>query len=93
MSIQGVYNHNELNEHSQNTSDSFILKAMEEEFGYVAAHAILWHVSYTTMKSMAEILSDYDTFSRILKEVYTEAVAKTEILDRLLSFGLIEKII
>ncbi len=42
---------------------------------------------------MAEILSDYDTFSRILKEVYTEAVAKTEILNRLLSFGLIEKII
>ena len=93
MSIQRVFNHNELNEHSQNSNDSFILKAMEQEFGYVASHAILWHVSQTTMKSMAEILSDYDTFSRILKEVYTEAVAKTEILDRLLSFGLIEKII
>ncbi len=93
MSIQIVSNHNELNEHSQNLKDNFILKVMKEEFGYVAAHAILWHVSYTSMKSMAEILSDYDTFSRILKEVYTEAVAKTEILDRLLSFGLIEKII
>ncbi len=93
MSIQIVSNHNELNEHSQNLKDNFILNVMKEEFGYVAAHAILWHVSYTSMKSMAEILSDYDTFSRILKEVYTEAVAKTEILDRLLSFGLIEKII
>ncbi len=93
MSIQIVSNHSELNEHSQNLKDNFILKVMKEEFGYVAAHAILWHVSYTSMKSMAEILSDYDTFSRILKEVYTEAVAKTEILDRLLSFGLIEKII
>jgi len=93
MSIQIVSNHNELNEHSQNLKDNFILKVMKEEFGYVAAHAILWHVSYTSMKSLAEILSDYDTFSRILKEVYTEAVAKTEILDRLLSFGLIEKII
>ncbi len=93
MSIQIVSNHNELNEHSQNLKDNFILKVMKEEFGYVAAHAILWHVSYTSMKSMVEILSDYDTFSRILKEVYTEAVAKTEILDRLLSFGLIEKII
>ncbi len=80
MAIQTVSNHNELNEHSQNTSDGLILKAMEQEFGYVAAHAILWHVSYTSIKSMAEILSDYDTFSRILKEVYTEAVAKTEIL-------------
>ena len=43
MSIQSVYNHNESNEHSQNPKDSFILKAMEEEFGYAAAHAILWH--------------------------------------------------
>jgi len=54
---------------------------------------ILSHVSKTAMKSMAEILSDYDTFSRILKEVYTEAIAETEILDRLSSFGLREKII
>ncbi len=93
MSIQSVYNHNESNEHSQNPKDSFILKVMEEEFGYVAAHAILSHVSHTTMKSMAEILSNYDTFSRILKEVYTEGVAETEILDRLSSFGLSQKII
>ncbi len=88
MAIQRVSNHNELNEHSQNPKGSFILKAMEEEFGYIAAHAILSHVSHTTMKSMEEILSDYDTFSRILKEVYTEAVAETEILDRISSFGL-----
>ncbi len=93
MSIQRVFNHNELNEHSQNSNDSFILKAMEQEFGYVASHAILWHVSQTTMKSMAEILSDYDTFSRILKQVYTDGVAATEILDRLSSYGFREKII
>ncbi len=93
MSIQSVSNHNESNEHSQNLNDSFILKAMEQEFGYIAAQAILSHVSQTAMKSMAEILSDYDTFSRILKEVYTEAVAETEILDRLSSFGLSQKII
>ncbi len=93
MAIQKVSNHNELNEHSQNLKDSFIFKAMEEEFGYVATHAILSHVSQTTMKSIAEILSDYYTFSRILKEVYTEAVAETEILDRLSSFGLREKIV
>jgi len=91
MSIQSVSNHNESNEHSQNPKASFILKVMEEEFGCIAAHAILSHVSRTTMKSMAEILSDYDTFSRILKEVYTEAVAETEILDRLSSFGLRKK--
>ncbi len=93
MVFQIISNHNELNEQSQNLKDGFIFKAMEEEFGYVATHAILSHVSQTTMKSIAEILSDYDTFSRILKEVYTEAVAETEILDRLSSFGLREKII
>ncbi len=92
MSIQSVYNYNTSNEHSQDPKDSFILKVMEEEFGYIPAHAILSHVSHTTMKSMAEILTDYDTFSRILKEVYTEAVAETEILDRLSSFGLSQKI-
>ncbi len=92
MSIQRISKPNESNEHYQNTSDSLILKAMEEEFGYMAAYRILSHVSSTTMKSMTEILSDYDTFSRILKEVYTEAVAETEILDRLSSFGLSQKI-
>ncbi len=92
MAIQRVSNHNELNEHSQNPKDSFILEAMEEEFGYIATHAIISHVSHTTMKSVAEILSDYDTFSRILKQVYTESVAETEILDSLPSFGLREKI-
>jgi len=66
---------------------------MGEEFGYIATHAILSYVSHTTMKSIAEILSDYDTFSRILKEVYTGAVAEKEILDRLSSFGLRKKII
>ncbi len=92
MAIQRTSNHNESNEHSQNPRESFILKVMEEEFGYTAAHSILSHVSRTTMKSKSEILSDYDTFSRILKEVYTEAVAETEILDRLSSFGLSQKI-
>ncbi len=89
MAIQRVSNHNELNEHSQNPED--ILKAMEEEFGCIGAQAILSHVSQTAMKSMAEILSDYDTFSRILKKVYTEEVAEKEILDKLSSLGLREK--
>ncbi len=66
---------------------------MGEEFGYIATHAILSYVSRTTTKSMAEILSDYDTFSRSLKEVYTGGVAEKEILDRLSSFGLSQKII
>jgi len=83
MAIQRISKPIESNGHSQNPRDSFILKVMEEEFGYTAAHSILSHVSRTTMKSKSEILSDYDTFSRILKQVYTEGVAEKEILDRL----------
>ncbi len=88
MAIQSISKPIESNGHSQKPRDSFILKDMEEEFGYTAAHCILSHVSRTTMKSKSEILSDYDTFSRILKEVYTDRVAEKEILDRLSSFGL-----
>jgi len=83
MAIQRISKPDESNGHSQNPRDSFILKVMEEEFGYTAAHSILLHVSRTTMKSMEKILSDYDTFSKILKEVYTEGVAEKEILNRL----------
>ena len=44
------------------------------------------------MKSRAEIFSDYDTFSNIMKQVYTEEVAEKEILDRLSTFGMKQKI-
>ncbi len=84
---------NTSNEILQDFRDNLILKNMEQVFGCVSAHAILSRVSRTTMKSMVEILSDYDTFSRILKEVYTGGVAEKEILDRLSSFGLRKKII
>ena len=89
MAIQRISKPNESNGHSQNPKFSPILKAMGEEFGYMAAHAILSHISRNTMKSMAEILSsDYETFSRILNEVYTAGVAEKEILGRLSSYGL-----
>ncbi len=92
MAIQQISKPNESNDNSKNSEKSFILKVMEEEFGYTATHAILSHVSQTTMKSKSEILSDYVTFSKFLKQVYTEEVAEKEILDRLSTFGLSQKI-
>ncbi len=92
MAVQSTTNANEAREDFQILKESFILKVMVEEFGYTAAHSILSHVSHTTMKPKSEILSNYETFSRILKEVYTNEVAEKEILDRLSSFGLREKI-
>ena len=64
---------------------------MEQEFGNTATHSILSHVSRTTMKPKSEILSNFETFSKILKQVYTEEVAEREILDRLQNFGLNQK--
>ena len=92
MAIHRFPNPNELNEDSLNPKNNFMLKIMEEEFGFAAAHSILSYVSRTSMKPMVEILSDYDTFSRILKQVYTEEVAEKEILDRISCYGLRHKI-
>jgi len=93
MVIQRISKSKSFNKEFQNPKDSLILNVMEKEFGHAAAHAIISHVARTTMKSKAEILSDYDTFSRILKQVYTGGVAEKEILDRLSSYGFREKII
>ncbi|HSB50806.1 MAG TPA: hypothetical protein VLC72_05715 [Nitrosopumilaceae archaeon] len=90
MAVQPIAS-NQTREDFQNYRESFILKVMIEEFGFTATQSILSHVSRTTTKSKSEILSNYDTFSRILKQVYTEEVAEREILDRLSSFGLREK--
>jgi len=93
MANQRISKSKSFNKDFPNPKDSLILNVMEKEFGHTAAHAIISHVARTTMKSKAEILSDYDTFSRILKQVYTDGVAATEILDRLSSYGFREKII
>lgn len=92
MAIQRITNNSQSNDNSKNLEKSFILKVMEEEFGYTAAHSIISHVARTTMKSKAEIFADYDTFASILKQVYTEKVAEKEILERLSSFGLSQKV-
>jgi len=92
MAIQRITKNSQSNDNSKDSEKSFILKVMEEEFGYTAAHSIISHVARTAMKSRSEILSNYDTFSNILKQVYTEEVAEKEILDRLSSFGLSKKI-
>ena len=82
---------NHTSRQSQNLKDNFILKVMEKEFGYTAAHSIISHVSRTTMKSKTEILSDYDIFSNSMKQVYTKEVAEKEILYRLSTFGMRQK--
>ena len=68
--------YNTYNEILQDYRDSLILKNMEQVFGYVSAHAIINYVSRTIGMSRSEFLSNYETFSRIIKEFYGEDEGK-----------------
>lgn len=63
-------------------NDYPILKALESEFGYTATQSILTHITSTLGISKQKILSDYETFSKVVKQVYDDAGEKN-ILDKL----------
>ena len=67
---------------SQDYKDSPILKALEMELGYAATHSMLSHISSTLAMSKQEILSNYDTFSSVVRQVYGDAGEK-HVLDKL----------
>jgi len=52
--------------------NSVILKNMKFVYGIVAANAIINHVSQHVGKSRAEILSNFETFSKTMIQVYGE---------------------
>ncbi len=52
--------------------NSVILKNMELVYGVVSANAITNHVSQHVGKSRAEILSNFETFSKNIIQVYGE---------------------
>jgi len=67
---------NTSNENLENFRDSLILKNMEFVYGVLPASAILQYVSRHVGKSRLEILSNFETFSRIIKQVYGEVEGK-----------------
>ena len=67
---------NPSNDILQDFRDSLILKNMEEVFGYVSAHAIIKYVSQHVGKSRLDILSNFETFSKNIKQVYGEVEGK-----------------
>ena len=92
MAIQRFSNRIESNENYKNEISPFLI-AMGEEFGYVAAHHIFSHISRTLMIPIRDILfSDYEGFTRILNQVYTEEIAERDILSRLTRFRLKERL-
>jgi len=56
--------------------DSIILKNMELVYGVTPANAIINYVSRHIGKSRLDILSNFETFSRSIKEVYGEVEGK-----------------
>jgi len=64
------------NENLQDFSDSLILKNMELVYGVIPANAIIKYVSQHVGKSRLDILSNFETFSRIIKQVYGEIEGK-----------------
>ena len=63
-------------ENLQDFKDSSILKNMEQVYGVIPASAIMKYVSQHVGKSRLDILSNFETFSRIIKQVYGEVEGK-----------------
>ncbi len=73
---------NTSNENLQDFRDSLILKNMELVYGVIPANAKIKYVSLNVGKSRLDILSNFETFSRIIKQVYGEVEGK-EFLSKL----------
>jgi len=67
---------NTTSESLQDYRDSLILKNMELIYGVLPANAIMKYVSQHVGKSRLDILSDFETFSKIIKQVYGEVEGK-----------------
>ena len=73
---------NTSNENLQDFRDSLIFKNMEVVYGVIPAHAIIKYVSLKVGKSRSDILSNFETFSKNIKQVYGEVEGK-EFLSKL----------
>jgi len=67
---------NTTNENLENFSDSLILKNMEQVYGVIPANAIIKYVSQRVGKSRLDILSNFETFSKNIIQVYGEVEGK-----------------
>ena len=67
---------NTSNEILQDFRDSLIFKNMEVVYGVIPANAIIKYVSLKVGKSRLDILSNFETFSKNIKQVYGEVEGK-----------------
>ena len=55
-----------------NYKDSFVFRNMQIAYGTLAADAVLSHIATTIGKPRLEIVKNYQTFCKYVKEVYGE---------------------
>ncbi len=67
---------NTSNEILQDFRDSLILKNMEQVYGVIPANAIIKYVSQHVGKSRLDILSNFETFSKNIIQVYGDDEGK-----------------
>jgi len=67
---------NTSNEILKDFRDSLIFKNMELVYGVIPANAIIKYVSLNVGKSRLDILSNFETFSKNIKQVYGEVEGK-----------------
>ncbi|MCH7941435.1 MAG: hypothetical protein IH842_05720 [Thaumarchaeota archaeon] len=67
---------NTTNENLEDFSDSLILKNIELVYGVIPANVIIKYVSQHVGKSRSDILSNFETFSKNIKQVYGEVEGK-----------------
>ena len=69
-------------ENYQDYKESFILRSLVDKLGFTAAQSVMTHVCVTTGTSKSELFSNYETFSKLIKQVYGDAGQK-HVLDKL----------
>ncbi|MFQ5573730.1 MAG: hypothetical protein ACE5EJ_05725, partial [Nitrosopumilaceae archaeon] len=68
---------------SQENKERFLLKSLILALGFTAAQSVITYVCVTTGTPKSEFLSNYEIFSKLIKQVYGDAGQK-HVLDKLL---------
>lgn len=65
----------------QNYQQSFLFRSLVRILGFTAAQSVISYVCVTTGTSKSEFFSNYETFSKLLTQVYGDAGQK-QVLDK-----------
>lgn len=78
---QKIVRPNTPQKNEQNYQQSFLFKSLVRILGFTAAQSVITYICVTTGTPKSEFFSSYDTFSKLIKQVYDDAGQK-HILDK-----------